>query len=577
MKHASKTDYVSANHALIGLTKEFLGEDLQGNSAPEQASRNGSMKELLMNQFTISNPVRRYITVKGRKVSLAAQIAETMWVLSGRNDVEFLSNYLPRAKDFSDDGSTWRGGYGPRLRNYGDFVDQLQLAVDRLKSDPDTRQAVVMIYDPRIDSDPGKDIPCNNWIHFIQRDGRLHAHVTIRSNDLIWGWSGINQFEWSVLLEIMAAMVGARIGTITYSTTSLHLYEHHYKKAEKIYESNPKGIAWLFYELIDSGLNGAMFEIPSDIDSFDWEDFDGLADHWFAIEAGIRTGYLDNEEALRLIEAFPEPMLQSFLKIIFLWWTGKDLEDTFPELSGKEIGKCYLESPKNKKINDDQYESFTSFDKIASLVSPSDGSVNQEVETGSMSEYTINLHEEKNKAYGNSWRKRGEVLGILANLARKVDRLGADGGGDTALDTAIDLFVYAVKYRVFLESEDRWDNRLRTIFDGESLDFTHEADISPVLDVDDTKYVSNQIKFFGDRYVLGDLSISELEDRIRDSFKYIEQMVQDPDGSRSVLMAQTPVRFLIASSHDLALRLWNREQWKKSNEKRSFNGYNECE
>ncbi|MFI5882044.1 hypothetical protein [Streptomyces sp. NPDC051554] len=70
------------------------------------------------------------------------------------------------------------------------------------------------------------------------------------------------------------------------------------------------------------------------------------------------------------------------------------------------------------------------------------------------------LHRSKDAAYGNAWKKRGEVIGVLANLARKVDRLdsviaGAPPTRDESLfDTAVDLFVYGLKYQTFLADLD---------------------------------------------------------------------------------------------------------------------------
>ena len=68
-------------------------------------------------------------------------------------------------------------------------------------------------------------------------------------------------------------------------------------------------------------------------------------------------------------------------------------------------------------------------------------------------EFVAQLHREKHAAYGDSWKKRGEMLGIMANIARKMDRLGVAGGGDTSADTAIDLLVYLIKYRLWI-----WEN-----------------------------------------------------------------------------------------------------------------------
>jgi hypothetical protein len=72
----------------------------------------------------------------------------------------------------------------------------------------------------------------------------------------------------------------------------------------------------------------------------------------------------------------------------------------------------------------------------------------------------VTLHRQKDAAYGIAWKKRGEVIGVMANIARKADRLEnvAAGGPDTPdesnLDTAIDLFVYVVKYCAYLADQD---------------------------------------------------------------------------------------------------------------------------
>ena len=66
------------------------------------------------------------------------------------------------------------------------------------------------------------------------------------------------------------------------------------------------------------------------------------------------------------------------------------------------------------------------------------------------------LHAHKNAGYGNAWRKRGELLSIFTNLARKYDRLvvaldkGAEAADERNLDTAGDLCVYAAKYLTWL-------------------------------------------------------------------------------------------------------------------------------
>jgi hypothetical protein len=66
------------------------------------------------------------------------------------------------------------------------------------------------------------------------------------------------------------------------------------------------------------------------------------------------------------------------------------------------------------------------------------------------------LHAYKTVGYGDAWRKRGELLSIFTNLARKYDRLvvalddQVSSSDEALLDTAGDLCVYAGKYLTWL-------------------------------------------------------------------------------------------------------------------------------
>lgn len=70
------------------------------------------------------------------------------------------------------------------------------------------------------------------------------------------------------------------------------------------------------------------------------------------------------------------------------------------------------------------------------------------------------LHRAKDAAYRDAWKRRGEVISILANIARKVDGLeyGLNGAPATLdeswADTAADLLVYCLKYQAYLADVD---------------------------------------------------------------------------------------------------------------------------
>lgn len=447
-------------------------------------SRNGRTLELSFAGITLKDGAAREILVPGRKHNLAAQIAETMWVLSGRNDIEWLSHYLPRAKDFSDDGKIWRGGYGPRIRQWESgggkpfvIVDQLEHVVELLRRSPGTRQAVIGIYDPAIDTEPGLDIPCNDFLHFLSRAGTLDLHIFVRSNDAMWGWSGINVFEWSSLLEIVAGMVGLDVGSLHFSVSSFHLYDKHFGKAQKIADvGGPHPQHHDSPRFNSTGLD-------------DMSSFHELCHQWFRAETFIRneaaSGPLSTEVD-NLIEDFPEPMLQSWLRVLAWWWTG-NTEYLVP-LAGTNLAVSAVMAIQPKT-------SLTPVPAPRSLI-----------------DRIVALHNEKDAAYGNSWCRRGEMLGIMANIARKIDRLGgAETSDESSLDTAMDLFVYLGKYLAWTANggRDEANNVLYTVERAATIDGR---------------------------------SRGYLEQRLRDQFDSLEEYVVDNDHFKRDVLLTTMIQ-----------------------------------
>lgn len=313
--------YRNISFATAGSLDEILR-----NGADVEVDGN-STKELRNRVTTLEHPQERCLFLVDRNHDTVAQLAETFWVLAGRDDIGWLTHYLSRAPQFSDDGKVWRGGYGPRLRNWHG-VDQIDAVRQLLIEDAATRRAVMTLYDPARDFVKSRDIPCNNWLSWLVRDGRLHLSIAIRSNDVVWGFSAINAFEWSVLQEMMAAWVGADVGEVTYFASSLHLYKRHYDRAERIV-TNFKGVV-----PYDFGIEAPRF-------STSWASFDTALDDWFRAEEMLRlspgaTVHLD------------DPFLDGTLRIVRLkWgephWSNSQLKTELAELPEDDLSVAAYE------------------------------------------------------------------------------------------------------------------------------------------------------------------------------------------------------------------------------------------
>jgi len=250
--------------AIDGLSLLGQGLSLIRERGLSLSVRGQQTKEILGLSFSILVDKAIYILPE-RRNNIFATVAECLWVLSGRNDIAWLTHYLPKATDFSDDGTVWRGGYGPRLRNWGrtpvnlysffdkdgDGLDQFKAILERLHEDLYTRRAVGVIFDPALDNCQSKDIPCNDWFQFLVRKDtvglyHLHCMVTIRSSDFVWGLTGVNVSFWALLTRILAPYIekfaGEKVltGHLTVLLGSSHYYSQMDNRVQEILDvTNP--------------------------------------------------------------------------------------------------------------------------------------------------------------------------------------------------------------------------------------------------------------------------------------------------------------------------------------------------
>lgn len=195
-------------------------------------------------------PWEKVLFSPNRRANPFFHLIEAMWMLAGRTDVYPLLKYNPRMTEFADHGIL-RGAYGHRWRNHwreegGESFDQIRMCVAMLKNAPDTRRAVITMWDPVEDlGSSNKDIPCNTQIYFRVVGGRLDMTLTCRSNDIIWGAYGANAVHFGFLHELIAQAAGYQQGTMYQISNNWHIYERHWHlMREKDYDGDP-------YEMYD--------------------------------------------------------------------------------------------------------------------------------------------------------------------------------------------------------------------------------------------------------------------------------------------------------------------------------------
>lgn len=372
-------EFDNLSQALVGLSKSLKN---MGTWTRRGTNPAGNMclefPEAVL--IKISNPLNRYVFVPERKWNKTLGWIESLWIARGDNSLEMPSAYVKNLLSFSDDGETMRAGYGPRIRNYGaHFVtsfyknesyrmysqydsrcmagirttDQLKFIVDKFKQDITTREAVITIHDPIADDFNNgeilitKDTPCTRSIHFMVVDGKMNCYVDMRSNDLFWGFSAVNVFNFTLMQEYVAAMVGVPVGVYFHKVDNLHIYEGSLPMITDIITANENRDS--VYKWTD------WFKF---LDCQDWhgyrhtfttlEEFDVLLNLLSAFERGVRGADdlpYSKEEALAEIEAKfgNEPMFSDWAKVIYRKWS-KDMSVTFdnPYLTKLFINKKLL-------------------------------------------------------------------------------------------------------------------------------------------------------------------------------------------------------------------------------------------
>jgi thymidylate synthase len=246
-------EYTGINSALVGLAKLLLEYGVERNTRGEKCIE---LPEPIC--ITITNPLSRIVTIKERGWNIFLPYAESLWLASGRNDLDFIEYYLPKMTQFSDDGQYLRGGYGPRLRYFNgsgsDYrnplsgrppksIDQFRYIEECFRRDPFTRQGVIDIGDPVKDCFGAdgdlkitKDVPCTRTLTFLRSDtGKLNLTVYMRSNDLVWGTTGVNIFNYTFMQEYLAAILGLEVGLYYHIVNNLHYYpDRHRHLVEEI-------------------------------------------------------------------------------------------------------------------------------------------------------------------------------------------------------------------------------------------------------------------------------------------------------------------------------------------------------
>ena len=209
-----KTRFNNANEAYEGVIDEILQKGIDF----------GDTKAIFNCGFYIDNPSDKVITNVERKWNEKYAAAEWAWYLSGDPSInklgELYGSIPPIWERMADKYGLVNSNYGYQWeRGY-----QLDKVVAMLKENPDTRQACVSIYDGKEITRYRHDTPCTYAVQFTVVDSKLDMCVTMRSNDLWFGFCN-DQYQFSKLQEMVSERTGYDVGVYYHFAHNLHIYD----------------------------------------------------------------------------------------------------------------------------------------------------------------------------------------------------------------------------------------------------------------------------------------------------------------------------------------------------------------
>ena len=158
-----------------------------------------------------------------RNWSLEYANAEWRWYCSGDRNIKKLGELYGKVPAIWERMADVDGNVNS---NYGwqwERTSQLDIVIQMLKDNPETRQAAISIYDGKEISDYTCDTPCTYAVQFTVLNGKLNMSVVMRSNDLWYGFCN-DQYQFSCLQLLVAQRTGYDVGTYYHFAHNLHLY-----------------------------------------------------------------------------------------------------------------------------------------------------------------------------------------------------------------------------------------------------------------------------------------------------------------------------------------------------------------
>lgn len=192
-----------------------------------------------------------------KKILFDAVVRELLWFLKGSTNInDGLKEYTPIWNAWADQHGELGPVYGYQWRKWErfvwddcaksfrrEYVDQIQNALDTIKTNPDSRRIIVSAWNVA-DIDKMALPPCHAFFQFYVVKGRLDCQLYQRSADVALGVP-FNIASYALLLSMMAHECGLVPGIFVHTLGDAHIYLNHVDGLKEQLTRTPKPLPQL--------------------------------------------------------------------------------------------------------------------------------------------------------------------------------------------------------------------------------------------------------------------------------------------------------------------------------------------
>jgi thymidylate synthase len=168
--------------------------------------------------------------VTTKKCHMKSIIHELLWFLQGDTNIRYLKENGVRIWDeWADTNGDLGPVYGHQWRSWeavdGRVIDQIKIAVDQIKNNPDSRRIIVSAWNVG-ELDKMALAPCHAFFQFYVADGKLSCQLYQRSADIFLGVP-FNIASYALLTMMIAQVCNLEPGDFVHTFGDAHLYLNH--------------------------------------------------------------------------------------------------------------------------------------------------------------------------------------------------------------------------------------------------------------------------------------------------------------------------------------------------------------